>query len=63
MTLQKIAHVKLSGIFFFLRTTILDKNDPKKKKKKSSQETQALLQNFLAEHAVLISEIFGVYTD
>lgn len=63
MTLQKIAHVKLSGIFF-LRTTILDKNDPKKKKKKSSQETQALLQNFLAEHAVLlISEIFGVYTD
>lgn len=51
-----------------MRTTLLDREHPerkKKKKKQAGQGIQALLQDLLAEHAVLLvpAVTLGVYTD
>ena len=47
-----------------MHATLLDKNGPKRRRNRLAKEFKHPLQNFLAEYAVLlISLIFGVYTD
>jgi hypothetical protein len=47
-----------------MHTTLLDKNDHKKKKKHANRIMQELLQNFLAQYALLLVMVtFGVYED